>query len=477
MTTIVWFRQDLRVADNPALSAAAALGPIVPLYILDDDSPGRWRMGGASRWWLGQSLTELRQALGGLVLLRGDARTLLPRFAADIGARTVFWNRCYEPYAIARDAAIKTALRKSAIAAESFNGNLLFEPWEIATGKSEPFKVFTPFWRACRTRLPPSPQKSPAFRLHGDLPEGERIEDWKLAPWRPNWADGWNKLWQPGERGARARLDLFLEDRLACYGSLRDRPDLGHVSRLSPHLHFGEISPRTIWAKLATAANSAALKTDIEKFRSELGWREFAHHLLFHYPDLPEQNFRRAFDAFPWRDSGDDLRAWQRGHTGYPLVDAGMRELWQTGFMHNRVRMIAASFMIKHLRIDWRHGAAWFWDTLVDADLANNAAGWQWVAGSGADASPYFRIFNPMTQGRKFDPAGDYIRRWCPELATLPDQFIHAPFEAPSTMLARSGIELGLTYPRPIVNHDEARRSALEGYRLVRAHAAGSGGG
>jgi deoxyribodipyrimidine photo-lyase len=469
MTAIVWFRQDLRVADNPALAAAAAQGAIVPLFILDDDSPAQWRSGGASRWWLGESLASLRAALGGLVLLRGDASKVLPRFAAGIGAQAVFWNRCYEPHAIRRDSAIKAALSKSAIAAESFNGSLLFEPWEIATGRNEPFKVFTPFWRTCRSRLTAAPQPPPVFRLRAHLPAGEKLEDWALSPERPNWAQGWNKIWRPGECGAFTQLDLFLETGLKSYGSLRDRPDRDHVSRLSPHLHFGEISPRTIWAKLARAADHAALKTDAEKFRSELGWREFAHHLLFHYPDLPEQNFKPAFDAFPWRDNNDHLRAWQRGRTGYPLVDAGMRELWQTGFMHNRIRMVTASFLIKHLRIDWRRGAAWFWDTLVDANLANNTAGWQWVAGSGADASPYFRIFNPVTQGRKFDPDGAYVRRWCPELATLPDQFIHAPFEAPPGVLAQSGVELGVSYPHPIVDHDAARRSALEGYALVRA--------
>ena len=296
----------------------------------------------------------------------------------------------------------------------------------------------------------------------------DSLADWRLLPRDPNWAAGWETLWQPGEAGALVQFDEFVENGLARYREYRDRPDLQGTSRLSPHLHWGEISPRQIWARLALEAEDPLKRDSANKFLSEIGWREFAHHLLYYFPTLPEQNWRQTFDAYPWRDSADDFKAWQQGRTGYPLVDAGMRELWQTGWMHNRARMITASFLVKHLRIDWRRGEAWFWDTLLDANLANNAAGWQWVAGSGADASPYFRIFNPITQGKKFDPNGDYVRRWCPELARLPNEIIHEPFKAKPETLAQAGIKLGQTYPHPIVDHDQARGAALEGYSKVR---------
>jgi deoxyribodipyrimidine photo-lyase len=468
MTTVVWFRLDLRRQDNAALAAAAGAGPIVPLYILDDVNPGPWKLGGASRWWLHHSLEALHTDLGGLVLLRGDPRDVLPKFAARVSATHVFWNRCYESFAIARDHEIKTTLQNSGIDAQSFNGSLLFEPWEVATGTKEPFKVYTPFWRSCTSRSIASPVTTPPFKVKA-VDEGDRLDDWELLPQRPNWAAGWDKMWQPGEKGAINRLETFIARELAEYRTLRDRPDRHNVSRLSPHLHFGEISPRTVWAKVSRHSDDASRRQDVVKFLSELGWREFAYHLLYHFPSLPERNWRSSFDAYPWHDDKAHLTAWQRGQTGFPLVDAGMRALWRTGWMHNRVRMVAASFLVKHLRIDWRRGEAWFWDTLLDADLANNAAGWQWVAGSGADASPYFRIFNPILQGRTFDPNGDYIRRWCPELAHLPTRFIHAPFEASPEILERAGVRLGETYPKPIVDHEKARRAALEGYQHVRA--------
>ena len=469
MTAIVWFRQDLRMGDNPALAAAAARGPVLPLFILDDVSPGpRWRWGGASRWWLHHSLAALEANLGGLMLVRGDPRQLLPDIVGKVGATAVYWNRCYEPFAVSRDTELKTSLQRLGVDVQSFNGNLLHEPWEITTRSGGPFKVYTPFWRACLERPVPQPLPAPELAIASKT-IGDRLNDWGLLPRRPDWAAGWDKLWQPGEWGALARFDAFVADGLDDYRNSRDRPDRSNVSRLSPHLHWGEISPRQIWARLALESERGAKRPNIDKFLSELGWREFSHHLLYHSPSLPEQNWRPAFDAYPWRNSPEDLKAWQRGRTGYPLVDAGMRELWRTGWMHNRVRMIVASFLIKHLRIDWRMGEAWFWDTLVDADLANNAASWQWVAGSGADASPYFRIFNPVVQGRKFDPNGEYVRRWCPELARLPDDVIHAPFEARPEQLAEAGVVLGRTYPTPIVKHDEARKAALDGYAAVRA--------
>jgi deoxyribodipyrimidine photo-lyase len=465
MTTIVWFRQDLRRGDNPALTAAAARGAVLPVFILDDVNPGPWRWGGASRWWLHHSLASLARDLGGLMLYRGEPQALLPQIAQAHGASAVCWNRCYEPFAIARDTIIKETLHGLGIAAQSFSGSLL-RAVRSRPGR-QAVQVYTPFWRAS---LLPVAAPLPPARVMLELPNagGDRLQDGTCC--RRIRAGG--RLGAAGTgRGRRAigRLDAFVAEGLAQYRTLRDRPDRANVSRLSPHLHWGEISPRQIWTRMTFEAQDISRRDDVDKFLSELGWREFAHHLLYHFPTLPEQNWRQAFDAYPWRSDATDLKAWQRGRTGYPLVDAGMRELWQTGWMHNRVRMIAASFLIKHLRIDWREGEAWFWDTLVDADLANNAAGWQWVAGSGADASPYFRIFNPVVQGKKFDPDGTYVRRWCPELARLPNDHIHAPFNAPAPVLADAGVVLGTTYPHPIVDHDDARKQALAGYELVRA--------
>ena len=469
MRTIVWFRQDLRTHDNAALAAAAARGAVVPVYILDEENAPEWRLGGASRWWLHHSLTALRDDLGALALFKGAPRKILPAIVRELGANAVYWNRCYEPYAIARDKELKASLQNLGIEAQSFTGNLLHEPWEIATRAGGPFSVYTPYWRASLAKPVMVPLAAPKLILEVPDAYGDRLNDWQLLPTRPNWAAGWDKLWKPGEAGALACLDAFTRDGLKDYEKLRDRPDLQGTSRLSPHLRWGEISPRQIWARITFAGHDASMQKGANKFLSELGWREFSYHLLYHFPTLPQENWRREFDAYPWRDSSDDLKAWRRGRTGYPLVDAGMRELWQTGWMHNRVRMVVASFLVKHLRIDWRRGAAWFWDTLVDGDVANNAAGWQWVAGSGADAAPYFRFFNPVMQGRKFDPNGDYVRRWCPELSHLPNEFIHAPFSTPPGVLANAGVELGRSYPQPLIDHNRARVDALASYEQVRA--------
>lgn len=467
MTTLVWFRQDLRLRDNPALTAAAARGRIVPFFIFDDTDEA-WTPGAASRWWLHHSLKALRHELGALSFYRGDPKTLLPKLAAETKASAVYWNRCYDPHAVARDTAIKDRLKKHGVEAESFNAALLHEPWEIKTGGGGPYKVFTPYWRTVQARGFAAPVPKPKKIDPHRLSSSDNLDDWQLLPTRPNWAKDFDQYWTPGEHGALDRFERFVAEDLATYGELRDRPDKPATSRLSPHLHFGEISPRQIHARLRVELDSKTTRSGATKYSSEVGWREFAHHLLYHFPTLPDDNWRAEFDAYPWRTNKGDLKAWQGGQTGYPLVDAGMRELWATGFMHNRVRMIAASFLIKHLRLDWRLGEAWFWDTLVDADLANNAAGWQWVAGSGADASPYFRIFNPVAQGEKFDPNGDYVRRWCPELSKLPDKFIHAPWKADADVLKAAGITLGKDYPKPIVDHDEARKAALEGYKKVR---------
>ena len=467
MTTIVWFRQDLRVADHPALVAAAARGPVLPLFILDDVSrPTRWRIGGAGRWWLHHSLAALRSDLPNLVLLQGDPGDVIATLAKRANAGAVYWTRAHEPWAVEQEQRLATQLEAHGVEARSFGGSLLNEPDDIVSGKGQPYTVFSAYWRAARQRVVQDPLAAPTLSLLQTSGLGDRLDDWNLRPTRPNWASGWEKVWQPGERGAKERLDAFVTGAIDGYADLRNRPDREHTSRLSPHLHWGEISPRQIVARIARAGLPSS--PDVDKFLSELGWREFSSHVLHHHPDFADQHWRKGFDAYPYRADPAALRAWRQGRTGYPFVDAGMRQLWQTGWMHNRARMVVASFLVKHLRIDWRVGEAWFWDTLVDADLANNATGWQWITGSGTDAAPYFRILNPVTQGQKFDPAGAYIRRWCPELAQLPDSDIHAPFDAPPAVLLAASIELGVTYPRPIVDHKPARDAALAGFDAVK---------
>ncbi len=394
---------------------------------------------------------------------------MIDQIIAETGAGTVLWNRRYDSGGIGVDKALKADLVARGVHAESFGANLLREPWEVKSAAGGPMKVFTPFWRA-HQKL--GAIRSP-LRAPGALPSlprpvaSDSLEDWGLEPTRPNWAKGFTSHWTPGEAGAQARLDAFLDDALKGYADGRNRPDRASTSRLSPHLRFGEISPVQIWHRVQMATGMEPTE-DVSKFLAEIGWREFAYHLLFHMPDLPAANVQPRFDAFPWRSDPAVLKAWQTGQTGYPIVDAGLRELWQTGWMHNRVRMIVASFLVKHLLIDWREGEAWFWDTLVDADVANNPASWQWVAGSGADAAPYFRIFNPMLQGEKFDPKGDYVRRWVPELAGLPAKAIHTPWEAPLAILHKAGVRLGETYPQPIVDHDAARARALAAFATIR---------
>ena len=466
---IWWLRQDLRLADNPALSAALKTGaPLIALYILDDETPGVWRIGGAARWWLHHSLRALAGDLetrgATLTLRRGRAAEILPELVRETGARAVFWNRQYEPFAIARDAVLKVALEQHGVVVTSSNGALLVEPWTVKTGSDGPFRVFTPFWKAASSRIAvdallPQPKRIAA---PAGPPRSDALEAWNLAPRAPDWATGFAPLWQPGEAGAKQRLAAFIDEALPAYATDRDKPDRSGTSRLSPHLHWGEISPRTVWRAIATRAEAGGggLSSQADKFFSELGWREFAHHLLFHFPHIPDGNFRAAFDAFPWRQDDNALRAWRRGRTGYPIVDAGMRELWTTGWMHNRVRMIVASFLIKDLLLDWREGERWFWDTLLDADLANNAASWQWVAGSGADAAPYFRIFNPVTQGEKFDPDGTYVRRWLPELAALDTRLIHRPWQSSTPPK---------DYPARIVDHAAARDRALAAFAKIKA--------
>lgn len=471
---VVWLRQDLRLADNPALTFAASSNrPVIVLYVLDTD-PLQRPMGGASLWWLGRSLGALAsslEAIGSrLILRKGLAAKIVPEVLTETGAREVVWNRLYEPAAIARDTALKAALKATGIEVQSFNAALLNEPWTVETGSGGPYKVFTPYWRAARAKVGleralPAPQ---ALATPDHWPSSDALSEWQLQPTKPDWSIGFDG-WTPGEAGALDNLNAFLGGPANDYADGRDQPGKTGTSRLSPHLHFGEISPRQVWI----ASHGASVTDELadsarDKFLAEIGWREFNHHLLFHFPTLPTANFKPGFDRFAWREDETGLRAWQRGLTGYPMVDAGMRELWATGWMHNRVRMITASFLIKHLLIHWREGEAWFWDTLLDADLANNAAGWQWTAGTGADASPYFRIFNPFSQGEKFDPKGDYIRRWVPELAGLPDKLIHRPWEASAFELSAAGIRLGATYPHPIVDHASARTRALSAYAALK---------
>ena len=472
--TIVLFRNDLRVTDHPALSAAAQTGRVFPLYVLDDTAAGVWKPGGASRWWLHHSLESLSHTLSGLgtrlILRCGDTIDIVRRIARDAGAQAVFASRAFEPWAAQLEAQLYDALNEDGITFKRFAGTLVHDPDQIRTKAGDPYKVYTPFWRALAAtglRSPaPAPDKLGCGA--GDI-ESDTLEDWRLLPTNPDWAGGLRETWTPGEAGARARLDTFLKDAVADYHTNRDRPDRAMTSRLSPHLRFGEISPAACWraAQAQAAANSAAAK-GAEKFIKEIAWREFSYHLLHNWPSLPVAPFRAEFADFGWREAPVDLEHWQRGRTGYPIVDAGMRELWATGWMHNRVRMIVASFLTKDLLIPWQLGEAWFWDCLVDADLASNAASWQWVAGCGADAAPYFRIFNPVTQGRKFDPEALYVKRWVPELGDMPPDAAHAPWEASSDVLTGAGVELGKTYREPIIDHAAARTEALARYKTLK---------
>lgn len=463
---LLWFRQDLRLTDNPALAAAVATGrPIVPAFVLDRETPGRWAPGGASLWWLHHSLASLSRDLTArgvsLVLRRGREIDEIPRLVAETGAGAVHAGRRYEPWARESDAAIAAALDRRGVPIQGATSALLFEPWSVRTRSGGAFAVYTPFARACfAAGSPPRPMPVPdRIAAPKVAPHSDRLDDWNLLPTRPDWAGGLRETWTPGEDGAAARLERFARAHLSAYDTERNRPDLDATSGLSPYLHWGDISPRQVWHAAAAAGASGGRGTEV--FLKELLWREFSYHLLWHRPEMPDEPLKEAFAQFPWRNDAAALRAWQRGRTGYPIVDAGMRQVWHTGWMHNRVRMIVASFLIKHLLLPWQDGEAWFWDTLVDADLASNSASWQWVAGSGADAAPYFRIFNPVLQGAKFDPDGTYVRRWVPELARVPASMIHAPWAAAPIDLADAGVVLGRDYPMPIVDHAAARARAL----------------
>jgi len=474
--SIAWFRRDLRLTDNPALEdARAAADVVIPVYIHAPDEEGPWPPGAASRWWLHRSLLALATSLGkrgsGLIIRRGPSLEALLELAHETGAASVHWNRLYEPACIARDAAVTSALAERGILAGSSNGALLFEPRAIQTGSGDPYRVFTPFWKTCMARVGEvAPPRAAPRRLGSggrDL-HSVPLEDLDLRP-HVRWDAGLGEAWEPGEAGAAKVLATFTRHAIAAYGQGRNRPDLAGTSRISPYLHFGELSPRQALAATRQAAPAGSSGADA--FVRELGWREFAHHLLYHYPHTADAPLDRRFERLDWRRNAAQLQAWQRGLTGYPIVDAGMRELWHTGWMHNRVRMIVASLLTKNLFMHWLEGARWFWDTLVDADLANNTLGWQWTAGCGADAAPYYRVFNPVLQAEKFDPERRYIRRWVPELATLPDRWVHCPWAAPPEALAAAGITLGVHYPEPIVDPRGSREEALRRFEALKTRA------
>lgn len=473
--TIVWFRHDLRIADHPALVSAVARGRgVIPVFIWSPDDEGRWPEGAASRWWLHFSLKALDQQLRSLgsrlIVRQGRVLRVLQDLIAETGASAVSWNRRYELEAIQRDTTIKSALKQQGILTESYNGSLLYEPWEISTRTGRPYLVFTPFSKACLGQAEPDAPLAPPVRIPrpATWPESLQVNHLNLLPTTP-WDTGLHAAWTPGCCGAETLLKEFLLDGVADYSDDRNRPDHRGTSRLSPALHFGELSPRQVWQAVCQQLKEAPRSPRIgEPYLRQLLWREFAYHLLYHFPQTPTHPLREEFERFPWRDNAQQLRAWQLGQTGYPIVDAGMRELWTTGWMHNRVRMIVASFLVKDLLTPWQHGADWFWDMLVDADLANNTLGWQWTAGCGADAAPYFRIFNPVSQGKKFDPEGRYVRHWVPEISKLSNDWIHQPWNAPPLILSEAGIKLGTTYPRPIVDHDAARKEALVALNQMR---------
>lgn len=469
--SIFWFRQDLRINDNPGLIKSFESKNVLPIYILDDINSKDYLMGAASRWWLHNSLSNLNITLGDkLSFYKGNPIDILDDLVSRFNVEGIFWNRCYEPWRMERDVQIKQHFTKKNIFVESFNSALLWEPWDILKSDKTPYKVFTPFYRkGCLLSDPPRrPLRSPKLdSIFFDNENSLTLNCLNLLP-KINWYSEMEKLWNPGEDGAIAKMNEFLEYGLMDYKEGRNFPSKKNVSQLSAHMHFGEISPNTVWYSAIEKGNRPDFKKDLDHFLSELGWREFSYNLLYHFQDLPKSNLQKKFDSFPWEDNPILLRSWQKGMTGYPVVDAGMRELWETGYMHNRVRMITGSFLVKNLLIHWHEGEKWFWDCLIDADLASNSASWQWVAGSGADAAPYFRIFNPIMQGKKFDPDGTYIRKYIPELKEVPLKYLFSPWEAPDEVLKSAGVRLGVDYPMPIVSLKESRDKALNAFSTIR---------
>ena len=470
---IVWFRLDLRLADNPALAAAVAHGgPVIPVYIHDPEAEGDWKPGGASDWWLHHALEDLGAQLdkagSPLVIRKGESLKELQKLVEETGADLVVWNRRHEPAVVARDTLVKTKLRNAGLKAESFNGNLLHEPHLVKNLSGNPFQVFTPFWKNCLANLKfGEPLKAPRkLTPPAKAPKSAALKELSLLP-KIKWDVQMREAWEPTRAGGEKRLKAFVAKAVKAYPTDRDIPKIDGTSKLSPYLHFGQISPLEI---VDAVRSVGALGTKGgDKFVAEVGWREFGHHLLHHFPETTDRPLRREFEKFPWAPDKKLLRAWQRGRTGYPVVDAGMRQLWATGWMHNRVRMIAASVLVKHFLQPWQAGSKWFWDTLVDADLASNTLGWQWAGGCGADAAPYFRVFNPVLQGLKFDPDGEYVRRWVPELAKVPAEWIHEPWNAPMHVLAEAGVTLGKDYPAPLVSLEAGRDRALAAFKDLRS--------
>ena len=468
---VMWFRQDLRLADNPALTNALEDGKTLPIFILDNVNSKEHINGAASKWWLHHSLSKLNKSLKNkLCFFIGNPIDILDEIHKQFEISNIFWSRCYEPWRIKRDKKIKKHFNDQNVNVNTFNGSLLWEPWNIAKKDGTPYKVFTPYYRkGClnsdKPRMPlPAPNLSNLISIDNhDL----KIEDLELMP-KHNWYNKMISLWSPGEEGALNKIEEFISHGLNNYKEGRNFPSNQNVSQLSPHLHFGEVSPNQVWYRAKTKEGKLGIKKDLDHFLSELGWREFSFNLLYHFPFLPKENLQKKFDNFPWDNDKDKLKKWQKGLTGYPIVDAGMQELWQTGYMHNRLRMVVGSFLVKNLLLHWHHGERWFWDCLIDADLASNSAGWQWIAGSGADAAPYFRIFNPITQGQKFDPDGKYTRKYLPVLNDMPDKFLFNPWEAPEDVLRSAGIKLGENYPMPIVEIGSSRQKALEAFATTK---------
>ena len=477
-SSIFWFQNDLRITDNPALKHTADSGSVLPVFIYDDVNCGDHGNGGASNWWLHHSLMSLSKSLDeNLIVLRGDPKELIPSLANQYGVNQVAWGRSYEPWQKDRNQKIKRHLSDLAIDTYETNGTLLWEPKQVCKQDGTPYRVFTPFYRrGCLSALPPRfPLSSPATfsflkvaKEHEAMKGNSGISKLNLLP-QISWYSGIEQRWNPGEHAAKSQLANFVQEAAKYYKSQRDFPSISGTSKLSPYLHFGEISINQVWYAIQDIAPGHAMdNSELDCYLSELGWREFSYYLLHHFPDLPHKNYQPKFDQFPWREDQASLQKWQQGQTGIPIVDAGMRELWQTGYMHNRVRMIVASFLIKNLMIHWQEGAKWFWDCLVDADLASNSASWQWVAGSGADAAPYFRIFNPVTQGERFDKDGLYVKTYCPELAKLPNKYIHKPWATPKQILQDCNVELGSSYPEPIVDLATSRKRALDAFSNIK---------
>ncbi|MGI4945228.1 MAG: cryptochrome/photolyase family protein, partial [Janthinobacterium lividum] len=468
---IVWFRQDLRLADNPALRHALNGGhAVLPVFVLDRETPAAWATGGAGCWWLHHSLAALARGLqargAALLLRRGRWEEVLPALAEEVGATEIHAGRLHEPWAAAADARLDTILAGAGRKLHLHRASTLVDPETIRTKTGGTYGVYGPFRKAFAARGEPEPPQPAPDRIPiPALPRSDALDSWGLLPSRPDWASGFREQWQVGEDAAQAKLRHFLSHTLDDYERTRNAPAEEGTSQLSPHLHWGEISPAQAWDAARQAAPAGG--PGLERFRDELVWHDFSAYLLRHYPDTPDAPLKPEFGRMPWRTAPEELRAWQCGRTGIPIVDAGMRQLWRIGWMHNRIRMVTASFLIKHLLVSWQDGERWFWDTLVDGDLATNSVSWQWVAGTGADPQPFFRVFNPVLQGQKFDAAGDYVRRWVPELAALPARFIHTPWLAPGNVLREAGVTIGKTYPAPIVDLAEGRRRALEALRRI----------